>query len=166
MAQRGRIVGFTVTLLLLLVAFGVGWLTGKIGIGSRVNRASLSDLERRFTDDMQGVALVGRFTVAGREDRPPAVDRYEISSVEKVGPNDWRFNARIQYGRVDTTLPLVLRVEWAGDTPVLTMTDVTIPNMGTFTVRILFYRDRYAGTWQHGQVGGHMFGRIEKVSKS
>jgi hypothetical protein len=86
--------------------------------------------------------------------------------VEKVGPNDWRFNARIQYGRVDTTLPLVLRVEWAGDTPVLTMTDVTIPNMGTFTVRILFYRDRYAGTWQHGQVGGHMFGRIEKVSKS
>jgi hypothetical protein len=35
--------------------------------------------------------------------------------------------------------------------------------MGTFTARVLFYEDRYAGTWQHGKVGGHMFGKIEKA---
>ena len=29
---------------------------------------------------------------------------------------------------------------------------------------VLFYENRYAGTWQHGKVGGHMFGRIEKKS--
>ena len=34
--------------------------------------------------------------------------------------------------------------------------------IGTFTVRVFFYGDRYAGTWQHGSVGGHMSGRIEK----
>ena len=52
------------------------------------------------------------------------------------------------------------------DTPMISMTDVAIPSMGTFTVRLVFYGDRYAGTWQHGQVGGHMFGRIEKTAGS
>jgi len=27
---------------------------------------------------------------------------------------------------------------------------------------LFFYGDRYAGTWQHGEVGGLMSGRIEK----
>jgi hypothetical protein len=44
------------------------------------------------------------------------------------------------------------------------MTDTSLPAMGTFTVRVLFYGDRYAGTWQHGAVGGHMSGRIEKAA--
>ena len=43
------------------------------------------------------------------------------------------------------------------------LTDYSVPALGTFTARVLFYDDRYAGTWQHGQeVGGHLFGRIEK----
>jgi hypothetical protein len=29
---------------------------------------------------------------------------------------------------------------------------------------VFFYGDLYAGTWQHGAVGGHMSGRIEKKS--
>jgi hypothetical protein len=29
-------------------------------------------------------------------------------------------------------------------------------------VRLFFHGDRYAGTWQHGAIGGHMWGRIEK----
>jgi hypothetical protein len=52
---------------------------------------------------------------------------------------------------------------WAGDTPIIEMTDVTIPRLGTFSARVFFYGDRYAGTWQHGQYGGHMFGRIQKT---
>ncbi len=33
--------------------------------------------------------------------------------------------------------------------------------MGTFTSRVMVYGDRYAGTWQHDKVGGHMWGHIE-----
>jgi hypothetical protein len=131
-------------------------------MGRGVNPASLTDLERDFTDRMRGAALVGRFTIVGREDRPASPERYEISSVEKLGGNDWRFNARIKYGKVDATLPIVVSMVWAGDTPMITMTDVTIPTLGTFTARVFFYGDRYAGTWQHGTFGGHMFGLIEK----
>src|SRR5688572_19035294 len=105
------------SLLLILVVFALGWLAGTAGMGRRVNPASLTDLEREFTDRMRGAALVGRFTIVGREDRPASPERYEISSVEKLGGNDWRFNARIKYGKVDATLPIVVSMVWAGDTP-------------------------------------------------
>ena len=162
MARSLRLV---VGLLLLAAMFGLGWVVAKARVGSSVSRASLSDLERQFTDRMKGVALVGHFTIVGRGDRPPIPERYEISSAEKVGDNEWRFNARIKYGKIDTALPIVVTMVWAGDTPMITMTEVAIPTLGTFSARVLFYGDRYAGTWQHGdQGGGHMFGRIEKVA--
>jgi hypothetical protein len=153
-------------LLLILVVFGAGWLAGTVGIGRRISPASLTDLERRFTDRMKGAALVGQFTIVGREDRPASPERYEISSVEKLSGSDWRFNARIKYAKVDVTLPIVVSMVWAGDTPMITMTDVSIPTLGTFTARVIFYGDRYAGTWQHGAFGGHMFGVIEKSDSS
>jgi len=149
-------------LVALLVVFAVGWLVGTAGIGRAAPRASLNDLERRFTDQMHGAALVGRFTIAGREDRQASPDRYDIASVEKLAGNDWRFNARIRYGSIDATLPIVVTMLWAGDTPIIEMTGVTIPSLGTFDARVFFYGDRYAGTWQHGQFGGHMFGRVQK----
>ena len=37
--------------------------------------------------------------------------------------------------------------------------------LGTFTARVLIYDNRYAGTWQHGKAGGHLFGRIEKIKE-
>ena len=57
-------------------------------------------------------------------------------------------------------LPIVVPLHFVGDTPVIMMTDTNLPGIGTFTVRLLFSGDRYAGTWQHGEVGGQMSGRI------
>ena len=46
----------------------------------------------------------------------------------------------------------------------VTLTKATLPGLGEgFSARVLFYEGRYAGTWQHGPVGGHMFGTIEKA---
>ena len=157
-----RFIKLVVMLMVAFALFGVGWVAGSLGFGSTVNRASLSDLERQFADLMKGSVLVGRFIGWGREDRQ-LLERYEISSAEKIGPDAWRFNARIKYGSVDVQLPLVLPLHWAGDTPMITMTDVTIPALGTFSARVFFYGDGYAGTWQHGAVGGWLFGKIEKT---
>jgi hypothetical protein len=105
--------------------------------------------------------------VAGGEDRTPRPDRYDIFSVEKVGTELWRFNAKMDCCGVNgATLPIVVPMRWSGDTPVIMMTDTSIPGVGTFTVRVIFYGDRYAGTWQHGETGGHMSGRIEKRGQS
>ncbi len=162
MTRVRRVLGVTFGVILLLVIFGGGWLTGRLGIGSVVDPASLTDLERQFTERMRDVSLVGSFTVAGREDRTPRADRYDIASVEKVGDNLWRFNAGMQCCGVNGVIPVVVPMRWNGDTPMIMMTDTSLPGIGTFTARVFFYGDRYAGTWQHGAVGGHMSGRIEK----
>src|SRR4051812_18113055 len=108
MATGGRWLRRILALIALLIVFALGWVLGTAGIGRAASRASLNDLERKFTDQMHGAALVGRFTIAGREDRPASPDRYDISSVEKLAGNDWRFNVRLRYGSVDATLPVVV----------------------------------------------------------
>jgi hypothetical protein len=162
MALVRRTLGIAALVALLLAIFGGGWLVGRLGIGSTVSPQSLTELERQFAERMRGVSLVGTFTVAGRQDAEPRSDRYDIASVEKVGDDLWRFNARMQCCGVNGTIPVVVPLRWSGDTPMIMMTDTSLPGLGAFTVRVLFYGDRYAGTWQHGTVGGHMSGRIEK----
>jgi hypothetical protein len=164
MAVVNRLAGLAVVLVLMLVMFGGGWMVAKMGIGSAVAPASLTDLERQFTAQMKNAALVGQFTIDGREDRTGRPERYDISSVEKVGDDRWQFNARMRYAGIDVTLPVTVPMRWVGDTPMITLTDLTIPTLGTVSAHVLFNGDRYAGTWQHGKAGGHMFGRIEKES--
>ncbi len=161
-----RMLSFGTIVVLLIVMFGAGWLVATMGIGAKVDPAALPELERQFSERLRGSTMVGFFTVAGREDRGLRPDRYDISSVEKVGDDRWRFNARIRYGDTDVTLPVTVTMRWLDDTPMIMLTDFSIPSMGTFSVRLLFYGDRYGGTWQHGKVGGHMFGRIEKQSSA
>ena len=79
----------------------------------------------------------------------------------KLDGNLWRFEARVKYGNTDVTLPMVLPVEWAGDTPMVSITDFAIPGLGDeFGARVVFYDERYAGTWDHGPYGGMMYGTI------
>ena len=127
--------------------------------GAIVNQVPMTDAERAFAETLTGAALTGRFTVDGQTDAPKE-ERYEIAAATKAGPEDWVIVARIKYGPNDVRVPVPVKVHWAGDTPVLSLTDLTIPGMGTFTSRVMFYGDRYAGTWQHGEKGGHLFGSI------
>ena len=158
-----RALGIGAVLLMMVLVFGAGWLVAKAGYGSEVAPASLGELERAFAERMRGATMIGYFTVAGREDTPARPDRYDIESVEKVGDDRWRFNAKIGYSGRDITVPLVVTMRFVGDTPMIMLTDFAIPAMGTFTTRVFFHRDQYAGTLSNDRgVGGHMFGRIEK----
>ena len=161
MAQQRQWLKRFVLAVAFLIIFAAGWVVAKTGMGSAMDPSTLPAVEREFAERMNGAALVGRFTVVGREDRPATPDRYDLYNVEKVGEDQWRFNAKI--GETGVTLPIVVRMTFADDTPIILMTDATIPGMGTFTARVFFYGDLYAGTWEHaGRAGGHMFGRIER----
>ena len=117
----------------------------------------------RFARDMSSVRLKGTFTIAGKPDSRSA-EEYIIESVRKLPRGDkWLFRATIRYGKVNLTLPLVLDVRWAGETPVITLDRLTIPTLGTFSARVLIHDGRYAGTWQHDATGGHLFGTVAKV---
>ncbi len=125
--------------------------------------AELTASEQRFVDLLDQTALVGHFSIDGKDLNDLKKERYEIESVKKFKDDLWTFNARIKYGNTDLKIPMVLKVVWADDTPMISMTDVQIPGLGTFTARVIFYGDRYAGTWQHGAVGGHMWGSLEDI---
>ena len=120
-------------------------------------------LEEHFQQSLSGATLVGHFTVGDQKDLRE--EKYTITKVSKIPGGLWLFQVRIQYGKRDVTLPLPLKVRWAGDTPVITLTDLSIPNLGTYTARVLIYRDQYAGTWSGGDVGGQMFGRLVRDAK-
>jgi len=129
-------------------------------------------LEKRFERTMSGAVLIGRFSDAARPDAQPKEDRYTIQRVSKIADDDgggdggdrWLFICRMQLGRNDISVPLSIPVKWAGDTPVISVTDMTIPGMGTYTARVMIYDDQYAGTWRGGEHGGHLWGRIERAS--
>jgi hypothetical protein len=142
---------------------------------------SQEELEKRFAETMSGATMVGNFNAgsmtatekpdAGKDDagkataaKPLKEDRYTLGKVAKIKDDYWLFETRIQYGQHDVTLPIMIQVKWAGDTPIITLTDLTIPGLGTFTARVLVYRDQYAGMWMHGDHGGQMFGRIVKAN--
>ncbi|HHM12201.1 MAG TPA: hypothetical protein ENJ16_01510 [Planctomycetaceae bacterium] len=118
-----------------------------------------------FAQSLHGVRLRGHFTVVDEgKITSQHEEQYEIREIQKLPQGDrWRFLARIRYGRIDVTLPLVLQVKWADTTPVITLDSVRIPGLGTFSARVLFHGQRYAGTWQHGDKGGHLYGVIEKL---
>jgi hypothetical protein len=116
-------------------------------------------LEADFAKLLTGANLVGTFSIVGKEANKP--ERYEISSAEKLEGDNWVITARIKYGDKDVKVPIVVKVYWADDTPVISLTKLAIPGLGTFTSRVMFYGDRYAGTWQHDGVGGHMWGLVE-----
>jgi hypothetical protein len=125
---------------------------------------SREELEKQFAESLSGSTLVGNFTVTGiKSDQPLKEDKYTLVKVSKLKNGDyWSFIARVQYGERDVQVPMALEVKWAGDTPVITLTDLAIPGLGTYTARVLFYRDQYAGTWSGTGHGGQMFGRIVK----
>ena len=126
------------------------------------SKADRQVLEKKFIDTLTECQMEGSFTIDGSK-RPPASDKYTIAGVRKIGGDDWLIEARIQYMKHDVTLPVPVKVLWAGDTPVISLTDVTLPGLGTFSTRLLIHGDRYAGSWQHDKVGGAMWGKITKA---
>lgn len=106
----------------------------------------------------------GHFTIDGK-DTPPNKEQYFLRTVKKLPAGDfWLIQTRIKYGDHDVTVPLSLPIKWAAKTPVITVDNVTIPGLGTFNARVLIADGKYSGTWQHGKVGGHLYGIIKNDS--
>lgn len=140
---------YRLAIILLLLAAGC----------AKKDSASVPDLEKKFQDTLSGATLVGNST---RLNKPgiSGEERYVIEKVSKMTGDVWLFQTRLRFGSHDLPLPLPITVKWAGDTPIITLTDFSIPGLGTYTARVLIYRDQYAGTWSGRNEGGQMFGRV------
>jgi hypothetical protein len=118
-----------------------------------------ADPEKQFEQMMTGAVLVGHSTLDGR-DGLSGEERYSIDSVHKLAGDVWMFQSRMKLEGHEIPLPIPVTIKWAGDTPVIEVTDMSIPRMGTYTARVVLYRDRYAGTWSGKDHGGQLFGAI------
>jgi hypothetical protein len=143
-----------------IAAGGAVYLWGYTNGSATLTTAEQRALEVEFERSMSGVVLEGSFTMDGTETDALRTERYTVERVEKTAGDIWLFHARLQYGGTDVTLPVPVRIQWASDTPVVMLTDAALPGLGTFTARVVFYRDHYAGMWSSGTAGGHQFGRI------
>ncbi|MFO0943544.1 MAG: hypothetical protein U0930_22640 [Pirellulales bacterium] len=124
--------------------------------------SAISGREEKFKKLMTGAKLTGLFTIEGKPLKDQVEDTYEIRKVEKKADNGdtWIITARVKYAKNDYEMPFPIAVKWAGDTPVLTLEKLAVPGLGTFSCRVVLHGTKYAGTWQHDKVGGHMFGNI------
>ena len=131
---------------------------------STPEEAAQARREADFKASMENVVMEGWFNVLGRgDDSRLREERYEIQGVTKVAGDLWTITARVQYGDHDFTAPFPVKIVWAEDTPVISITDFKLPGMDEgFTARVAFYRDRYSGMWWHGETGGQQFGRLVK----
>ena len=138
----------------------IGLLLGTLLVARAESRERFKEFEKAMT----GVKLVGHFTVDGKNGQ--SKEEYTIQTVKKLPQGDlWMFTARVKYGGTNLVVPMPLPVKWAGNTPVISMKNLKIPLLGTFSAQVVLDGNRYAGTWQHGKVGGHMYGQIVKVKK-
>jgi hypothetical protein len=142
-------------ILILAILAGVIYLY----LGRR-STPSEAERNRAFAESMAGVTLAGQSTRLGR-DGVFGPERYHIQGVTHVSGDMWLLRARWDYHGTEITVPIPLAIQWAGDTPVITLTDLAIPGVGTYTARVVLYRGQYAGTWSGKDGGGQLFGKIE-----
>ncbi len=126
----------------------------------------LNAAERQFQDSMVNVKLVGFFTLGDSAELHD--DSYVIERVSKIKEDMWKIEAHIMFNKKDSKIALNLPVKFAGDTPVISLTNYMVPGFGSFTARVVLYNGSYAGTWSGAggrggaPHGGTMFGKIVK----
>src|SRR5258706_9837687 len=100
-----------------------------LGGCSKKGPPAQAELEKQFEQMMTGVTLVGHSTRLNREGVAPGEEKYVIEKVSKLTGETWLIRARMQYGSRDVPVPVPVTIKWAGDTPVMTLTDLAIPGM-------------------------------------
>lgn len=121
---------------------------------------SLNPLEEDFRDSLSGATMEGQSSRDGKDGVTP--DKYNIEKVEKTGGDNWTFHVKLSFNGQAMVAPVPLEVKWAGDTPVITVTDKGYPGMGTYTARVVVYKGNYAGIWFGKNGGGKVWGAIAK----
>jgi hypothetical protein len=123
--------------------------------------ATPEQLEAKFKAMFTKTTMSGRWcSVKDGKLGPEKEDKYSIVSANKVSGNKWVVNTRINFNQRDMVVPIPVEVKWAGDTAVLSVDDLQYPGGGTYSARVLFYENTYAGTWSGGDHGGLMSGVI------
>ncbi len=128
------------------------------GCGGTKVATPQEQLDAQLSAMLTGAALVGQSTTWKKQGLS-GEERYSIDGMTKVAGKTWLLRTRMKLGGTEVPLPVPVTIEWAGDTPMIQVTDVAMPG-GPYSARVLLYKDQYAGTWLGPGRGGQLFGQI------
>lgn len=128
------------------------------GCGGTKVATPQEQLDAQLSAMLTGAALVGQSTTWKKQGLS-GEERYSIDGMTKVAGKTWLLRTRMKLGGAEVPLPVPVTIEWAGDTPMIQLTDVEMPG-GPYSARVLLYKDQYAGTWLGPGRGGQLFGKI------
>ncbi len=127
------------------------------------NGIQLNELETKFKQTMTDAVFNGYWRLkqdGGLSDAKK--ESYHIKGITKITEKSWIVEATISYGNKNVTVPVPVNVEWADDTPVISVTRLGIPGLGTYSARVLVFDGCYSGVWSGPDYGGLLSGVIEK----
>ena len=127
-------------------------------------KPSQEALEAKFIETMTNATMSGRWClIKDNALTPEKEDKYTIVSVKKNDNGFWMINSRIEYGGFNMVVPVPVKMEWAGDTPVIVVDNMGIPGGNKYSARVLVYEDSYAGTWSGPGLQGLLNGMITRT---
>lgn len=144
-------------------------------VSPRDRTPTAADREKAFAELLTGAVLEGTWQVTGPGGfaaRAPLSEskreKYTIVSASKGVGDHWVISARIQFGDTDVTVPVPVRVVWSADTPMITIDDLPLPMIGTYSARVIFHKGFYSGVWYSNlkDYGGVLSGRVTKSGSS
>src|SRR5689334_19770065 len=114
-------------ILLLLLCFS---LSGAVESTPK-NRSApelMTDRERQLKEKLSNCVFNGRWCLIEKGKLTQEYeDTYTIEGAAKTAKGGWLVYARVEYAGRSFTLPVPVRLTWAGETPVVTLDRVSIP---------------------------------------
>jgi hypothetical protein len=123
-------------------------------------KPAVADPEARFQALLTKASLTGRWAplrdgVLGDE---RGGDSYQIEGVTKITGENWVVRAKLRYRQREFVLPIPVKVRFVGDTAILILDGLAIPEGGTYSARVMFHDHTYSGSWTGGRGGGMLYG--------
>lgn len=126
-----------------------------------------ADAETRFQAMLTNASLTGRWAPLrdGALGEERGGDSYQIVGATKVAGETWIVRAKLRYRERDFVLPIPVQVKFAGDTAILMVEKLAIPDGGTYSARVMFCEQTYSGMWTGGRGGGLLYGVITNAKE-
>ncbi len=115
---------------------------------TKAEKPDLNGLETKFAAMLENATLKGSWApIAKQQLGDEKADGYRIVRAEKKKGNQWNIVSRIKRRGQEFDFPIPVVIEFAGDTAVMILNDSPVGKGQTWSARILFHDDVYAGSW-------------------
>lgn len=120
------------------------------------------EMEAAFEAMLKDATLTGRWClVKDGALTPEQQDSYKLKGAEKKD-GKWSISASMTYAGKEISIPVPVKVEFAAGSPVIVVDKLWIPGGGTYSARVVFHDDTYAGVWSGGGMRGLLSGFITR----